>query len=301
MELPPDRSHVPSEQSNQRSAGLHRLTVAECVRLIHEEDRAAFTAIDRAQSDLAAFVLQAEPGFTAGGRLVYLGAGTSGRLGVLDAAELPPTFQVAATRVVGIIAGGEPALSRSSESREDDVRGACRELSALELGPRDAVVGITASGTTPYVLGGLEHAKRMASPPLTALMVCAAVNKPACVDHLIVLATGPEVITGSTRMKAGTATKMALNIISTTLMVRSGRVYRNLMVDVRATNTKLVDRAVRIITTLTELSRAAAFELLERAGMEVKTALVMHRRQLHADAARAVLAAHGGRLDALLE
>ena len=297
---PPDRSHLLTEQRNPRSAGLHRMSVAECVRLINAEDARVIDALCEAAPSLTALIEAAEPGFTAGGRLVYVGAGTSGRLGVLDAAEAPPTFQVEPGRVVGIIAGGADALTRSSESREDERDGARAELDALALTRRDTVIGVAAGGTTPFVLGALRHAASLADRPLTALIACAEQPPPEGVDHLVVLRTGPEVLTGSTRMKAGTATKLALNTISTTLMVRAGRVYENLMVDLRATNDKLRDRAARIVATLTGLERDESFSLLDRAGGSVKTAVVMHRLGLAREAAERRLHECAGRLDAAL-
>lgn len=310
MPIPPDRSHILTEQRNPRSMSLHTLSAAECVALMQREDRAVLEAMEKAGPALTALIEAAEPGFSAGGRLVYFGAGTSGRLGVLDASEAPPTFQVEPGRVVGIIAGGDAALRKSSEGKEDDPAGAAAELDALTLEARDTVIGIAAGGTTPYVLGGLDHIKRSArqrtgreggsDAPLTALLCCTPVTKPASADHLVVLETGPEVITGSTRMKAGTATKLALNTISTTLMIRSGRVYENLMVDLRATNAKLRDRAARIISILTGLARPEAFDLLDRAGGAVKTAIVMHQAGMQRESAEARLAQTGGRLDAAL-
>jgi N-acetylmuramic acid 6-phosphate etherase len=277
------------------------MSAAECVRLINAEDRAVLDAVERAAPALTAFVEAAEPRFCAGGRLIYIGAGTSGRLGVLDASECPPTFQVPPERVVGIIAGGESALRRSSEGKEDNPAGAQAELSALGLTARDTLLGIAAGGTTPYVRGALQIAKRIAPSCLTGLLACSPGAKPGGADHLIVLDTGPEVLTGSTRMKAGTATKLALNTISTTLMVRSGRVYENLMVDLRATNDKLRDRAARIISTITGLARPEALALLDRAHGEVKIAIVMHHRSLTADAAAEAITKAGGRLDAILD
>lgn len=300
MTLPPDRSHLLTEQRNPRSLTLHTLSVAECIALINREDRAVLDALEKAGPALAALIEAAESGFMADGRLIYLGAGTSGRLGVLDASEAPPTFQVEPGKVIGIIAGGDAALRKSSEGREDDPDGARAELEALHPTPRDTVIGIAAGGTTPYVLGALAIAKALARPPITALIACSPIPRPAHADHLIILETGPEVLTGSTRMKAGTATKLALNTISTTLMVRAGRVYENLMVDVRASNAKLRDRAARIVSTLTGLPRENAFALLDRAGGAVKTAIVMHRLGLDRAAAESRLAAAGERLDRAL-
>lgn len=300
--LPPDRARLPTEQRNPRSANLHALGVEEIVALINAEDRTVPGAVGRAAGAIAAFIRDAEPGFIAGGRLVYVGAGTSGRLGVLDASEAPPTFHVEHGRVVGLIAGGDAALRRSSEGAEDDPRGALDELDRLGLCARDAVLGIAAGGTTAYVLGALAHAGAGArgSRPVTGLLACAPVERPAGVDHLIVVETGAEVVTGSTRMKAGTATKLVLNTISTALMVRSGRVHENLMVDVRATNEKLRDRAARIVTMLTGVPRERAFALLDAAGGWVKGAVVMERAGVPRERAEALLARSGGRLDGAL-
>ncbi|HYE02923.1 MAG TPA: N-acetylmuramic acid 6-phosphate etherase [Phycisphaerales bacterium] len=296
--LPPDRSHLPTEHRHAASMRLHRLSVAEIVGVINREDRTVAEAVAAAAPAISAFIEAAEPGFIAGGRLVYLGAGTSGRLGVLDASECPPTFCVEPGRVIGLIAGGDAALRRSSEGLEDDPDGARAELEALDVGPRDAVLGIAAGGTTPYVLGGVACAG--ARGALAGLLVCVPMERPGGVDHVISVATGPEVLTGSTRMKAGTATKLVLNTISTTLMVRAGRVYQNLMVDVRATNAKLRDRAARVVAGLTGLDRGAALALLERAGGSAKTAIVMARRGLDRTAAEAELARARGRLGVVL-
>ncbi len=297
---PPDRSHIATEQRNPRTMNLHALTVHECVAAIQQEDRAVMDAMAKAAEALSGFIAAAEPGFLGGGRLIYLGAGTSGRLGVLDASEAPPTFQVEPDRIIGIIAGGDSALRKSSESKEDDPNGAVEQLTELVLNERDAVIGIAAGGTTPYVLGALAFCKSRPFPPLTAMLSCSPIEKPAGADHLIVLDTGPEVLTGSTRMKAGTATKLALNTISTTLMIRSGRVYQNLMVDLRATNAKLRDRAARIVSIITKLPRPDAFDLLDRAGGTVKTAVVMHAFNASREEAESRLAAHRGRLDLAL-
>lgn len=294
--LPPDRSGILTEQRNPRSASLHAMSALDCVALINREDQATVDAVKHASPAITAFIEAIEPGFLAGGRLVYVGAGTSGRLGVLDASEAPPTFCIEPGRIIGLIAGGDPALRISSEGKEDDPAGAKPELESLNLTDRDAVLAIAAGGTTPYAVGALACAKSLNARTVTALLSCSPVPKPAAADHLLTLETGPEVLTGSTRMKAGTATKMTLNIISTTLMVRMGRVYENLMVDMRASNAKLRDRAARVISTLTGLDRPAAFELLERAGGYAKTAIVMHRRSVARDAAEQLLSQAQGRL-----
>jgi N-acetylmuramic acid 6-phosphate etherase len=301
-QAPPDRSHISTEKRNPRTMHLHTLSAREIVALIHQEDREVQHALKRAGKAITRVIEAAEPGFIAGGRLIYVGAGTSGRLGVLDASEAPPTFQVEPGKIVGLIAGGDAALRKSSESKEDDARGASPELEALALTKNDTVLAIAAGGTTPYALGALEYCKQLpeGSRPLTGLLVCTTIDQPASADHLIILKTGPEILTGSTRMKAGTATKLTLNTISTTLMVRSGRVYQNLMVDVRATNDKLKDRAARIVATLTDLSRDDCFALLDRAGGSVKTAVVMHRKHTTRETAEKQISDSHGRLSQAL-
>jgi N-acetylmuramic acid 6-phosphate etherase len=280
---------------------LHSLSVGDLVALIGAEDRAVWEALQRVRPALTALIEAVEAGFQEGGRLVYLGAGTSGRLGVLDASEAPPTFQVGPDRIIGIIAGGDAALRRSSESREDDPRGAYEELEKLNLGAADCILGIAAGGTTPFVLGGLEFAKGLSPPPITGLLVCAPIPKPPAIDHLLVADTGPEVLTGSTRMKAGTATKLVLNTISTTLMVRSGRVFENLMVDLKATNDKLTDRAARIVSEITGLGRSDALALLDSAGGSVKTAIVCHVHNMNVPDAERLLEVCDGRLNLAFE
>ena len=308
---PPDRSWVLTEQRNPRSARLHALSVAQCVRLIQHEDLAVHAALYEAQPALTRFIAAAAKRFVAEppagdparapGRLIYIGAGTSGRLGVLDASEAPPTFQIPHGRIVGLIAGGDRSLRFSSEGREDEPDGSLADLRQLRLSAADTVLGIAAGGTTPYVHGALAIAKRLTRGKcLTGLLTCSPVPKPAGCDHLIVLPTGPEVLTGSTRLKAGTATKLALNTISTTLMVQSGRVFGNLMVDLRATNAKLRDRAARILSTITGLDRARAFALLDQAGGSVKAAVVMHHLACDAPSARRALTRARGRLAAVL-
>jgi N-acetylmuramic acid 6-phosphate etherase len=274
--------------------------------LINEEDATIAAAVGRAGDAIAGFIeavlARMEAGDAAGlhggegpgPRLVYFGAGTSGRLGVLDASECPPTFQTPPGMVVGVIAGGDAALRVSSEGKEDEEEGAREEIDRLGIGPRDSVLGIAAGGTTPYVLGALRRSA--ARGALTGLLTCARAATPAFVAHHIVVETGAEVVTGSTRMKAGTATKMVLNSISTTLMVRLGKVYENLMVDLRATNDKLRDRAVRIVAMLTGAEREEAIARLEHAGGSCKTAIVMHARRCSKEDAVSALARARGRL-----
>lgn len=299
--MPPDRSHIQTEHRNPRSTHLHTLSTRECIDLLRTEDAAVLTALEHAAPALTALLEALIPRFEAGGRLIYLGAGTSGRLGVLDAAEAPPTFQLEHARIIGLIAGGDQALRKSSEGLEDDPDGARPELQQLPITDSDTLLGIAAGATTPFVLGAFPIAKQLAPRCLTAFLTCSPTDPPPHADHLIILPTGPEVLTGSTRMKAGTATKLALNTISTTLMIRTGRVYQNLMVDLRATNDKLRDRAARIITTLTDLPRDQALALLDHADNRVKTAVVMHAHNLDRPQAESYLAAHNDNLAAALQ
>lgn len=295
---PPDRAHLLTERRNPRSMNLDALTVEQCVALINSEDATVPAAVARAQPAICAFINDALPRLRAGGRLVYVGAGTSGRLGVLDASECPPTFQSPPGMVVGVIAGGDAALRRSSEGREDDPNGAHDELAALNINNNDSVLGVAAGGTTPYVLGALRFAHQRGA--LTGLLVCAPIERPPGANHLILVETGPEVLTGSTRMKAGTATKLVLNTISTTCMVRLGKAYENLMVDVRAANDKLRDRAARIVAELTGTARDDALALLDHADGCVKAAVLMHARALTLEQAQRALAdARGVLRDAL--
>lgn len=295
----PDRGHILTEQRNPRTMSLDRMSIEECLDAINAEDALVAPAVARALPQIAAFVRLADRALRAGERLIYVGAGTSGRLGVLDASEMPPTFQTDPRTIVGIIAGGDGALRKSSEGMEDDPRGAHSELETLRIGHDDALLGIAAGGTTPYVLGAIDFAKSRGAS--TGLLTCSPVPKPPGADVLILLETGPEVVTGSTRMKAGTATKLALNAISTTLMVAQGKTYENLMVDLRATNAKLRDRAARIVATLTGDSREDALALLDRAGGSVKAAVVMRRHGVDRARAEAALSRQGGALRATLE
>ncbi|MEL7483369.1 MAG: N-acetylmuramic acid 6-phosphate etherase [Planctomycetota bacterium] len=301
-QLPPDRSTVGTEARRDETRLLHKASIAECVGLINDADREVASAVAKVKPAIITLLEDAAPRFVSGGgRLIYLGAGTSGRLGVLDASEAPPTFQVSPGKVIGLIAGGDRALRESSEGLEDDAEGAAAELCRLQLSEADTVLGIAAGGTTPYVLGAMKYCKALPSPPLTAMLSCSPIDVPEGCDHLIVVNTGPEVLTGSTRMKAGTATKMVLNTISTTLMIQDGRVFENLMVDLRATNDKLLDRAIRIVSEVTGLDRERSYELLDRAERDVKAAIVMHRKSVPLHEARAVLERNHGLVHKALE
>lgn len=273
--LPPDRGHVATEQRHAHSAAFDTLTTREAIAVLVDDHAAVLDAMSGAAPALETWIDIVVARLHAGGRLVYLGAGTSGRLGVLDASECPPTFQSDPAQVVGIIAGGDAALRRSSEAKEDDPDGARDAIAVHDIGAHDAVLGIAAGGTTPWVRGALTRCA--ARGAATALLTCAPETvRPEGCDHLIVLDTGPEILTGSTRLKAGTATKLALNAITTIAFTRLGKVHGNLMVDLRATNAKLLDRAIRIVRVLhPEMDRAETAARLDDAGGSVKTALVM--------------------------
>lgn len=297
--LPPDRSHIATEARHPHSEELDRLSMLECVRLVAVDAAEGLGAVERAAPQIAAFAEAAAERLERGGRLVYGGAGTSGRLGVLDASECPPTFMSDPAQVVGLIAGGDSALRRSSEGREDEPQGIAPEFERISLGAIDAFLGIAAGGTTPWVLGAIELAHSRGA--LTGLLTCARGVRVDSCDHRIAIDTGPEILTGSTRLKAGTATKVALNAISTAVFVRLGKVHGNLMVDLSAKNDKLRDRAIRILRHFDEsLDRAAASSAIDAAGGELKVAIIMRRLGLDRDAARSRLAAAHGRLRAVI-
>lgn len=282
-----------TEQPNPRSEHLDELSALDLVRLINSEDAQVTQAVATQTPPLAKAIDAIAERMRAGGRLIYLGAGTSGRLGVLDAAECPPTFNTSPERVLGLIAGGPRALTAAVEGAEDDEAAGARDLAALTLSARDAVVGLAASGRTPYVLGGLREARQRG-----ALTVSVACNHPSPIAELAEIAiaplVGPEVITGSTRLKAGTAQKLVLNTLSTGVMVRLGKTFGNLMVDVQPTNAKLRERARRIVADATGLSPEAATTLLEHCHGEVKTAIVAALLDVSADTARTRLRAAQG-------
>lgn len=288
-----------TEQQNPRTHHLDRQSVAELVALMHQEDQAAFDAVGLAQPAIAAAIEQVVAALRRGGRLFYTGAGTSGRLGVLDASECPPTFRSDPDMVQGLIAGGTRALTHAVEGAEDSAEAGVADLQARGLGPLDTVVGIAASGSTPYVRAGLRYAKSLGCA--TALMACNPIEQDdAAIDVYIILPVGPELVTGSTRLKAGTATKLALNMISTISMIQLGKVYDNLMVDLQISNQKLQKRARRMLAQLTGVDATEADHLLQAAQGEVKTALLMHATGVDYARAHQLLAATGGHLHAAL-
>ena len=295
----PDRGHLLTEQANPLSERLDQLPTDELVGLFCANEREPQRALEAAAPALAAAVDAIAARLQAGGRLFYLGAGTSGRLGVLDAAECPPTFCTAPELVQGVLAGGAPALLRSSEGLEDLAAAGRSDLEERGFGPADCLVGIAAGGTTPYVLGALEHAQAIGA--LAIAMACVPAEQvpmPCSID--IRLLTGPELLAGSTRLKAGTATKMALNLLSTGVMVRLGKVHGNRMVDVAVTNSKLEDRALRILRDLAGLERERGRELLLQSDGSVKLALLIAASGLDATSAAAHLASHGPSLRSAL-
>jgi N-acetylmuramic acid 6-phosphate etherase len=289
------RGHLLTEQVNVNSANLDRLSTIELVDLFNQEDVNTLKAIAGARAELAQAIDLIADSLRQGGRLFYIGAGTSGRLGVLDAAECPPTFCTPPELVQGILAGGAGALVKSSEGLEDIASDGAQAMADNQIGQYDVVVGITAGGTTPYVHGAIEAAKQRGAK--TVFIACVPANQVgSSADIEIRLPVGPEILSGSTRLKSGTVTKMALNILSTGSMVKLGKVYGNRMVDVAVTNTKLLDRALQMIEDLTQLDRDAASELLEASGRSVKVALLMHWHKTDQDQAAAILAKHQGQL-----
>lgn len=295
-----ERGHLLTEQVNPNSQNLDQLTSLELVDLFNREDAKTLEAIANARSELAQAIDRTAQSLHQGGRLFYVGAGTSGRLGVLDAAECPPTFCTPPELVQGIIAGGAGALVRSSEDLEDRMEDGAEAIAHRQIHELDVVIGITAGGTTPFVHGAIQAAKQRGAT--TILIACVPSDQVKIEADLdIRLLVGPEVLAGSTRLKAGTVTKMALNIISTGVMVRLGKVYGNRMVDVAVTNKKLHDRALRMLQDLTYLNREDAAYLLERSGRRVKLALLMHWTGLEPEEAFSLLTEHQGNLRAAVQ
>lgn len=295
-----DRGHLLTEQANPASQNLDQLSPLAFVDLVNQEDQQTLTAIAGAREALAEAIAVTAQSLKQGGRLFYVGAGTSGRLGVLDASECPPTFCTPPELVQGIIAGGAGALVRSSEGLEDIAEDGAAIIHGHHIHEHDVVVGITAGGTTPYVHGALAAAQQRGAKAI--FIACVPSDQvPANYDVDIRLLVGPEILAGSTRLKAGTATKMALNILSTGVMVQLGKVYGNRMVDVSVTNTKLRDRAIRILGDLTGLDRTDAALLLDKSGQRVKLALLMHWSGLEVVEAETLLTQHDGNLRSALE
>lgn len=300
LESSEDRSHLLTEQRLPESMNLDAMSAEEIVRVMNEQDRRAVEAVAAVRADVASAVEMVTAALKRDGRLVYFGAGTSGRLGVLDASECPPTFRADPRSVQGVIAGGKEAMFVAQEGAEDSEETGAADVDALDLGKNDVAFGIATGGTTPYVRGALAQARERGAGTIFFACVEKGPNQ-AVADIEIRPLTGPEVLTGSTRLKAGTATKLVLNQVTTAAMVRLGKCYENLMVDLKATNAKLVDRATRIVGMLTNLPRDEARDLLARAEGHVKLAVVMHKLGVDVETARQKLDAAGGHLRTALE
>ncbi|MFO0921631.1 MAG: N-acetylmuramic acid 6-phosphate etherase [Pirellulales bacterium] len=289
-----------TESSNPASERIDALSSLEIVQLMNQEDAKVAHAVALEAEAIAKAIEIVTERMRRGGRLIYMGAGTSGRLGVLDATECPPTFNTHPDQVVGLIAGGYEAVTRAVEGAEDHPEFAVADLKQVKLTDKDVVFGIASSGRTPYVLGGLEYAKQVGAAAIG--LACNGGSELAKVSEVIIAPlVGPEVISGSTRLKAGTATKMVLNMVTTGTMVMLGKTYGNYMVDLRATNTKLVARTRRIFAQLTGTNEQEAGRHLDACQGELKTAIVAHRHKLTAEQARSLLAKHQGKLRAALE
>jgi len=287
--------HLTTEQNNPESVSIDQMDPIQIAMLMNREDLKVVAAVERVLPDIARAIEMVTERVQAGGRLIYIGAGTSGRLGVLDASECPPTFNTPPALVVGLIAGGHRALTNAIEGAEDNRQAGEEDLRGVELDAKDVVCGIATSGRTPYVLGGLAYAQSLGA--VTLGVTCNEVSELSEVsDVLIAPVVGPEILSGSTRLKAGTATKMVLNMISTGTMIRIGKTYGNWMVDLRATNVKLKDRSIRIVSGITGLDRERAESLLARCDGEVKTAIVSQALGVDKIEAQRRLKVAGGRL-----
>ena len=290
-----------TEQRNLNSTEIDLKSISEIVQIFHEEDQKAVAAVE-AESDAIAHAIDlCVTAFRAGGRLFYIGAGTSGRIGVLDASECPPTFSTPPDMVHGIIAGGDVALRHSVEGEEDRPERGAQTIRARQLTPQDVLVGVASSGSTPYVIGALKEAHAIGATTIFLCCVQPPEQLKEWVTHFVAPIVGPEIITGSTRLKAGTATKLVLNMLTTVSMIKLGKVYDNLMVDVHASNTKLVERSMRIVQAVTGVDAAVAETTLAQAGGQAKLAIVMLAKGLNPTDADALLERHSGFLRSILD
>ena len=296
-----DLSKLITEQRNSNSVDVDLKSTEEILQIFHEEDRKAVAAVEAESESIAQGITLITEAFRRGGRLFYVGAGTSGRLGVLDASECPPTFSTDPALVQGIIAGGDRALRRSVEAAEDKPDAGAQTVCDHGVTNQDVVVGIASSGRTPYVLGTLEEAHRIGARTIFLCCTPPADDVKAFVDVFIVPVVGPEIITGSTRLKAGTATKLVLNMLTTVSMIQIGKVYNNLMVDIHASNAKLVDRGARIIMEVAGTDLPTAQRALECAGGSAKAAIVMLVKGVNRKEAVALLEKNNGFLRRVLE
>ncbi len=290
-----DLSGLMTERENPASLGIDSKGTREILAIINAEDKKVPFAVEPALDNIAALVDDVVESFRRGGKLVYIGAGTSGRLGVLDASECPPTYGTPPGMVQGLIAGGREALVRSIESAEDREEMGVKDLDGVGFGPGDVLVGITASGQAPYVLGAMRRARELGAV-VGAISCNANSGTFALADHRIFLDVGPEVVTGSTRMKSGTAQKLVLNMITTTAMIRLGKVYRNLMIDLRPVNKKLVERSKNLIMRAAECDRATAERAFAESGRKPKIAILMVLLGIGVDEAERLVAANDGHL-----
>lgn len=289
-----------TEQRNPASMHIDTVSTAEMVKIMNEEDKKVAIAVGTQDAQIAKTIDGAAERYKKGGRLVYIGAGTSGRLGVLDAAELVPTYGIKPERAIGLIAGGQGAMYKAVEGAEDDTDLGAKDLKKLNLNEKDMVLGIAASGRTPYVIGGLEYANKVGA--LTISIACvkdSEIGKHA--NIAIEAVVGPEIVTGSTRMKAGTAQKMILNMISTGVMIRQGKVFENVMIDVLPTNSKLVDRAGRIISAVTAATQEQALEALKKADNDVPLAITMIKTKTDKAAAQKLLEQYNGNVSEVIK
>ena len=289
-----------TEQRNPASMHIDTVSTAEMVKIMNEEDKKVAIAVGTQDAQIAKESDGAAERYKKGGRLGYIGAGTSGRLGVLDAAELVPTYGIKPERAIGLIAGGQGAMYKAVEGAEDDTNLGAKDLKKLNLNEKDTVLGIAASGRTPYVIGGLEYANKVGA--LTISIACvkdSEIGKHA--NIAIEAVVGPEIVTGSTRMKAGTAQKMILNMISTGVMIRQGKVFENVMIDVLPTNSKLVDRAGRIISAVTAATQEQALEALKKADNDVPLAITMIKTKTDKAAAQKLLEQYNGNVSEVIK
>ena len=294
------RETLKTEQQNKNSFTIDRLTIGGVLKVINEEDQKVSNAVKTALPEIEKVVKHAKSALVSGGRVFYIGAGTSGRLGVLDASECPPTYSVPSDWFIGIIAGGDKALRKSIEGAEDQSDSSIKDLKSYRLTDKDLLIGISCSGAAKYVTSALDYARKKGSK--TAYLITNPIPfLKTSVDTMIIVDTGPEVITGSTRMKAGTATKMVLNMISTATMVSMGKVYGNLMVDLMAVNKKLVDRGTRIIQQVTGQDYDSSQNALMKANKSVKTAIVMIKKNCDLDEAIEKINAADGILNRVID
>ena len=283
-----------TEDSNSKSKNIDKKNINEILHIINDEDRLVAGSVKDAISDVSAFIEQTVESLNNSGRLIYIGSGTSGRLGVLDASECPPTFGVSKNMVIGVIAGGDVALKESVEGAEDSSMSSIKQLDEIGLNSKDIVLGISASGTTPFVISALKYAKKIGAS--TGLLTCNHIDRKRYVNHLIKVIVGPEVLSGSTRLKSGTATKMVLNMISTVTMIKLNRTFGNVMIDLLPKNKKLINRSIDIIVDQLSIDRQKAKNIYDMSGGNLKIAILMGKDNLSQKEAGIILNENKGSL-----